>query len=117
MRKESAMQVSLGEILEWLEKHDPNSLKHLCSGASSEDIATVEKATGLLIPDDYKEFLRLHDGEDDTSWHAILGEGNQLLSCESIIYRFRLDEGKQSFMTLRKRPLSFGGKKLMKTVG
>ena len=109
MRKDntSAMRVALDELLEWFGSNAPNCLAHLCSGASDEDITAVEKQTGLIIPDDYMQFLRLHDGEDGTSWNAILGEGNQLLSCESIINQFKMNERNAKFYDPMEETIEF----------
>ena len=49
MRKDgtNAMRVSLNELLEWLRSNAPNCLAHLCSGASNDDMAAVEKLKPL----------------------------------------------------------------------
>lgn len=79
-------------LLDWIKEKAGDNLLHLNKGASYSDIEAVESETGLRIPEDFKEFLKLHDGEDGVSWLAILGDGNQLLPCRSIISQYRLDQ-------------------------
>ncbi|OEY67333.1 SMI1/KNR4 family protein [Marinobacter sp. X15-166B] len=67
-------------------------MQHLNKPASPADIHAVEQETGLSLPEDYKHFLKHHNGEDGTSWLAILGDGNQLLPCDGIISQYKLDQ-------------------------
>lgn len=82
----------MDELLDWIRQNAPKNLEQLNEGASTEDIEQVERETGLVIPDDYKAFLKQHNGESGESWLAILGDGNQLLSCEAIVAQYQLEQ-------------------------
>lgn len=86
------MDASLAKILEWVSANAREVLSHLNGPASDADIASVEAATGLTLPVAYKDFLRRHNGEDGATWLALLGNGNQLLSCQCIIDQYRLEQ-------------------------
>jgi len=86
------MQSSLARIMDWVRENASPLLQDLNGPASEADIQAVEAATGLSLPDSFKAFLRLHDGESGAMMLALLGNGNQLLSCQSIIEQYRLDQ-------------------------
>jgi cell wall assembly regulator SMI1 len=86
------MKKSLIRIKEWLKNNSEQTLEHLNGHASNSDISKVEAETGLSLPEAFKEFLRIHNGEDGETWLALLGDGNQLLSCQSIINQYKLDQ-------------------------
>jgi cell wall assembly regulator SMI1 len=52
-------------IAAWLSEHHAHELKSFRSPATPEAIALGEKALGRTLPDDYKRFLALHDGQED----------------------------------------------------
>jgi len=86
------MEIVMENLVAWIRENASDVLLHLNEGASTDDLKAVESETGLKIPDDYKEFLSRHDGEDGNSWLALFGDGNQLLSCKSIISQHQLDQ-------------------------
>jgi cell wall assembly regulator SMI1 len=51
-------------IAAWLDQRAPWQLKHYRAPASAAAIADAERVLGRALPDDYKEFLALHDGSD-----------------------------------------------------
>jgi len=85
------MDNTVQRLLFWIQENAPNCLIHLNEGASIKDIEAVEEDTGLPLPDDYQLFLTEHDGEGG-AWMAILGDGNQLLPCRSIVAQYKLDQ-------------------------
>ena len=50
-------------IAEWLRAEHPRALAQFNPPATDEAIAAAEKAIGHRLPDDYKQFLRIHDGQ------------------------------------------------------
>ncbi|WP_163835292.1 SMI1/KNR4 family protein [Spartinivicinus ruber] len=47
----------------WFKQHEPAFLTNLGQGASDVAIKQLEAAIGLSLPEDYKAFLAIHDGE------------------------------------------------------
>ena len=82
----------LDELLTWIKQNAPNCITHLNNGATLDDIIEVEKEVEIPIPNDYKEFLLMHDGEEGVNFLAIFGDGNQLLPCSEIISQYKLDQ-------------------------
>lgn len=83
---------SLDQIVSWISRHAPQALETLNPPATPADIRLVESTLGVTLPDDFKAFLALHDGEASDEGLAILGDGNQLLPCARIIEQYRLDQ-------------------------
>ncbi len=52
------------ELTDWLGKNEPAALKQFNRPASAKAIAAAEKALGRTLPDDYKRFLAMHNGQD-----------------------------------------------------
>lgn len=86
------MKNSVEKIKGWLKGHSKQTLSHLNDPASENEIAKVEAEIGLSLPDTFKEFLRAHNGEDGETWLALLGDGNQLLSCHALVEQYKLDQ-------------------------
>lgn len=57
----------------WLEQEHPDVLDQFNSPASGEAIAAAEAKLGVTLPDDYKAFLRLADGQNEFA--AFVGQG------------------------------------------
>jgi len=75
-------------IVFWLKANAPEQLEGLRQGASAAAVATLENGVSQVLPDDYKELLRLHDGEDTTygllgGWY-LLGAGEALQHWEAL---------------------------------
>ncbi len=47
----------------WLEESHPSALESFRPPAPAEVIASAESSLGRALPDDYKQFLALHDGQ------------------------------------------------------
>jgi cell wall assembly regulator SMI1 len=50
-------------IASWLEKNHPSAIAGFNDPASAELIAASEKALGRVLPEEYKQFLAIHDGQ------------------------------------------------------
>jgi cell wall assembly regulator SMI1 len=50
----------------WLDEHHPAEVGTFRPPAPSAAIATAEAALGLTLPEEYKAFVGLHDGQQDT---------------------------------------------------
>lgn len=83
------MNVLIDTLKSWMATHAPQVLQALNPPASDTEIAHVEQVTGLPIPESLKLFLYQHNGESSDSWLALLGDGQQLLSCEAIIQQYQ----------------------------
>jgi cell wall assembly regulator SMI1 len=59
-----------------LAQHVPETAATLAPPASDEEIAELEAAIGLHLPDDYRQSLRVHNGQiDPTKCHHLTIEG------------------------------------------
>jgi cell wall assembly regulator SMI1 len=54
-------------IAAWLGEHKPTLLDGFHPPADASQIAAAEEAIGRTLPDDYRRFLGLHDGQDDVA--------------------------------------------------
>jgi cell wall assembly regulator SMI1 len=63
---------SIAESWERIRAFYPHQILH--PGATPAAIAAFEEAIGLVLPDDFKESLRLHDGGDNFWFHSTSGE-------------------------------------------
>jgi cell wall assembly regulator SMI1 len=64
------------DIKEWYRKKCPDRLEDLNEGASAQQLADLENAIGLRLPDDYKASLKIHNGDcymTDYSYMSIDG--------------------------------------------
>ena len=86
------MNDSYEKIIKWVKENASQTLVHLCGPATDDQIDRVESETGLPITESFRAFLKMHNGEDGETWLALLGNGNQLLSCEGIIQQYKLDQ-------------------------
>lgn len=57
------MQYHWDKIQAQLDKHKVNGLIGLNTGASEEQLISLEKSINLSLPDDFKSFYRVHDGQ------------------------------------------------------
>lgn len=67
-------------IENWFKQHEPAFLDNLCKGASETAIKALETSIGLTLPEDYRAFLAIHDGEgsllcDPGSMGEVSGDG------------------------------------------
>jgi cell wall assembly regulator SMI1 len=86
-----SIRESLKTIVSWMLKNAPKTLKGLNPPATQAEIERVEFDIGMKLPESFKEFLSIHNGE---AWDAasLLGDDNRLLSCVEIVEQYRLGE-------------------------
>jgi cell wall assembly regulator SMI1 len=75
-----------GRLENWLTKHYPILLDSLNNGATDEMINEAEVRMGIKLPTDFKESLKIHNGQKGGifEYPGLIG-GYQLLSLDSII--------------------------------
>lgn len=76
---------NIAESWERIRAFAPHQSLH--PGASPAAIAAFEKATGLTLPDDFKESLRLHDGGDNFWFTPTSGE---FLSLDGMLKQWKM---------------------------
>jgi cell wall assembly regulator SMI1 len=59
-----SLEAQWKRVSDWLAKTHPAALKTFRKPATAAAIAKAEKALGRLLPDDYKVFLAIHDGQE-----------------------------------------------------
>jgi cell wall assembly regulator SMI1 len=74
------------KLAEWLRKNEPEALKEFRSPATPKAIAAAEKALGRALPDDYKAFLAIHNGQ---KIDGPMVESASLLRVEEIAARYK----------------------------
>ena len=84
----------LWERLEaWGSANAPDMLADLSPGASTEEVAELESALGIALPEAFKESLLIHNGEDDGWPSRVFADRGAYLPCAAILTerRGRLD--------------------------
>ncbi len=71
------------KIEAWLNKNAPLIYKSLNAGALDKDFEALEKLVNAKLPEDFKAFYKLHNGQDGDEYAFI--ESEELLSIEYII--------------------------------
>jgi cell wall assembly regulator SMI1 len=80
----------------WLQENAPELLETMQPGASERKISALEQKLGVRLPDDYRAFLALSDGQvEDTEFYFQDGE---LLSSKNVysqwgVWKELLDDG------------------------
>ena len=67
---------------DWLADNAPHLVDALRPGADDEDIEHAENVCGVRFPDDYRAFLRVHDGQNPDAGGMV--PGGELLSLSRI---------------------------------
>ena len=57
----------LGRLAHWLGQHRRRYLEGLAPGATSEQLTSLQNTLGVPLPDDLRELLAWHNGQDDES--------------------------------------------------
>ncbi|HEY4178271.1 MAG TPA: SMI1/KNR4 family protein [Kofleriaceae bacterium] len=60
-------------ISKWLAENRPGALSQFNPGATADEIAAAEAKLGVTLPDDYKQFMAIHDGQDEFAPFVELG--------------------------------------------
>jgi len=71
----------------------PNIYKSLNPGASDADITRLESVIGKTIPDDFRDSLLIHNGQDDQSQLIRFVNYNSLLSVDDMIDDYKMHRG------------------------
>lgn len=98
-RQARSVAHSWDRIERWLQAHAPEVPPTLRPGASKMQIAAFEQATELALPEDVRESLLIHDGQEESHPGAIVGEPfDPLQKIESTLgyYRQLCEEYEQS---------------------
>jgi cell wall assembly regulator SMI1 len=70
-------------IENWIKVNHPEILETLNSGATEQDFINFKSIVGLDLPEPFRDFLSIHNGQKWT--HLKLFDGDRLLSMEDII--------------------------------
>ena len=66
----------------WIQANAPELRETLQAGASDKKIAKLEQRLGVTLPEDYKTFLQICDGQSEESAAGFYG--GELLSVQSV---------------------------------
>jgi len=69
-------------IESWIKVNHPSMISTLNIGATIEDLRQLENKLGQILPEDFKKFLEVHNGQTWT--HLNLFDGDRLLDTENI---------------------------------
>lgn len=86
------MDDSIDRILGWARKNAPQTVANLNEPASKADLDAVQAEFGVPLPEEFRRLWSRFDGDGLGTWLAILGNGNQLLSCKELVEHYRLDQ-------------------------
>ncbi len=86
------MQRDLEFIKAWMQQHAPATLTHLNVPASTADLQSLETAVGQALPESFKQFMRLHNGDSDVIGDTFFGDYNVMLSTTQIVQQYQLDQ-------------------------
>ncbi len=83
---------SIDRILGWARENAPQTVANLNKPASKADLEAVQAELKMPLPDGFCQLWSRFDGDGLGTWLAILGNGNQLLSCKELVEHYRLDQ-------------------------
>ena len=69
----------------WLEKHYPELLDNLCEGCSQNDVNELEHELDMTLPQDIRESISIHDGQERGGRPTGVLLSCMLLDCEEIV--------------------------------
>lgn len=75
-------------IHQWLRSHAPKILTNLNPGASELEIASAERALGIVMPDDWRELYHIHNGMNEEANQGSLFYGMSFLSLERVLANY-----------------------------
>jgi cell wall assembly regulator SMI1 len=73
------------KIERWVEKHYPELLDNLCEGCSQNDVNELEHELDMTLPQDVRESLSIHDGQERGGRPTGIIFSCMLLDCEEIV--------------------------------
>lgn len=76
------------QLEQYLKEYQPEVLKTLAPPATDEDILNLEKELNIILPKDFSEFLKIHNGQrnDAIAFFA----GLELLSTDRILAEWKV---------------------------
>lgn len=72
-------------IDEWAEEHYPELFDQLCEGATTNDLNDLEHQLDCSLPQDVRQSLMVHDGQERGGTPTGIIFGSMLLDCEEIV--------------------------------
>ncbi len=81
---------TLETIKQWFSDNAPKVLDELVAPATESEIDLVESETEIKLPEEFKDFLRTHNGAN--GFNPLFGDGHEFLTCEQIIEQYRFDQ-------------------------
>lgn len=78
---------TLKAIKQWFGEYAPKVLEESMEPATESEINRVEVETGLKLPEDFKNFLRVQNGAN--GFIPLFGDRQELLTCEQIVEEYR----------------------------
>ncbi|KXX73726.1 Glucan synthesis regulatory protein [Madurella mycetomatis] len=76
---------SWSRIDKWAEEHYPELFDQLCEGCTTNDINDLEYQLDCSLPQDVRESLQIHDGQERGGTPTGIIFGSMLLDCEEIV--------------------------------
>lgn len=77
------METQWNHIKDWMRQHAPTLLADLNPGATEADFQALEAVIGTTLPEDFKAFYRVHNGQTPQSMVTLWGN-EELLSTQRI---------------------------------
>jgi len=87
-KKPSSIKELWDQIKTWLNKHAPHLINELKSAATRQDIIELETLVGANLPEDYVQFIMMHNGQNRESEGII--DTEEVLSIERIIDEWKV---------------------------
>jgi cell wall assembly regulator SMI1 len=83
------MEKLWNHIKDWMRQYAPELLKDLNPGATEADFQALETMIGVTLPEDFKDFYRVHNGQTPTSQVTLWGS-EELLSTQRIAEEWKV---------------------------
>ncbi|KAF2490356.1 cell wall assembly and cell proliferation coordinating protein [Lophium mytilinum] len=80
---------SWGRIERWLETHYEELFDNLCEGCTSNDVNELEHELDCTLPQDVRESLQIHDGQERGGLPTGVLFSCMVLDCEEIVHEWQ----------------------------
>ncbi|KAK4184301.1 hypothetical protein QBC35DRAFT_59981 [Podospora australis] len=80
-----SVESSWQRIDNWAEEHYPELFDQLCEGSTTNDLNDLEHQLDCSLPQDVRESLAIHDGQERGGNPSGIIFGSMLLDCEEIV--------------------------------
>lgn len=87
------------QIEKWLSENAPGVLQRMAGPASPEDLAHAEESFGVTLPEDYRQFLQIHNGEDKDDGAWLYGSHSLLTITDTVA---QAEQAKQAYAGMSK---------------